>query len=271
MIVYKAAKLNTTPFGTVVITLEIPDDALHNIDRASVIQKETAAYRCNKARVLEICDAKDSTIQHSEVNSGILEDNIWKFNLIYKVGEMVEEPSFDTNIENICTEGIHYFLSRRLAEDYYNENKENTYSLETGLLLQRRSMLEGMLHGIYEEWYPTGKKKLEQEVKEGVAHGVTKEYDEQGLLHKEYNLENGLLEGDYWENYPSGSRKVKKTFVKNSENGIHYEWHPNGYLFWQCPVKDGEFNGLFEAWDSQGNPKGSVFYENGQIVSVRRE
>ena len=267
MIGYKAAKHASTPSGSVIITLEIPDDALHNIDRSSVIQKETAAYRCNKARVLDISDAKDISIKYTEANSGVLEENTWKFNLFYKVGKIVEEPSFDTNIENICTEGIHFFLSRKLAEDYYNENKENTYSLETGLLLQRRTMLEGMLHGIYEEWYPTGKKKLEQEVKEGVAHGLTKEYDEQGVLHKEYNLENGLLEGTFWENYPSGTRKVKKNFIKNSETGIHYEWHPNGYLFWRCAVKDGQFEGLFEAWDLLGNSKGSVVFENGKIIN----
>lgn len=31
----------------VLVTLEIPEDALHNMDRPGILCKETAQYRCN--------------------------------------------------------------------------------------------------------------------------------------------------------------------------------------------------------------------------------
>ena len=37
---------------------------------------------------------------------------------IYKLGEIVEEPSYDTNRFNECAPGIHFFITREEAVNY---------------------------------------------------------------------------------------------------------------------------------------------------------
>ena len=106
MIGYKIAKNGDT---RVVVTLEIPEDALTNMGRPSVALRETAKHRTNKAKVLAIEDA--SGTPHTTATSFGYDK---KF-LTYKVGETIEEPSYNPDPEQVCAEGIHYFLTRRVA------------------------------------------------------------------------------------------------------------------------------------------------------------
>jgi hypothetical protein len=41
-------------------------------------------------------------------------------NFIYKVGEIVEEPNFDENRWEECAPGIHFFITRQEAVNYYS-------------------------------------------------------------------------------------------------------------------------------------------------------
>ena len=67
--------------------------------------------RCDKAKVLKITDLKTGE-EVKEVNSS------YDHSFIYKVGKVVDEPSFNENRWNECTEGIHFFLSKELAMNW---------------------------------------------------------------------------------------------------------------------------------------------------------
>lgn len=89
-----------------VIELEICEDAR----RSSATGRKC---RCDKAKVLSITNLDGSKSYDTEVKS----DRDDSF--IYKVGEIVEEPNFCEDRFRECAAGIHFFINRQEAVDYY--------------------------------------------------------------------------------------------------------------------------------------------------------
>ena len=88
-----------------IVKLEITVDAL----RCSATGRKC---RCSKAKVLSI-----TNIDGTDANVGMA---ISKYdrNFIYKVGETIEVPNFNTDRWNECSTGIHFFITRQEAVDY---------------------------------------------------------------------------------------------------------------------------------------------------------
>ena len=88
-----------------IVKLEIPVDAL----RCSATGRKC---RCSKAKVLSI-----TNIDGTDANVGMAVSK-YDRNFIYKVGETIEVPNFNTNRWNECSTGIHFFITRQEAVDY---------------------------------------------------------------------------------------------------------------------------------------------------------
>ena len=88
-----------------IIKLEIPEDA----KRSSATSKKC---RCDKAKVLEITNLKTGENVDEVVNTAYVL-------CTYKVGEMVYPDGFDDNRWRECSHGIHFFIDREEAVDYY--------------------------------------------------------------------------------------------------------------------------------------------------------
>ena len=69
--------------------------------------------RCDKAKVLEIQNLYGGIANVKEVKSN------YDKNFIYRLGEIVEEPNFCEDRWNECAEGIHFFINRQEAVEYY--------------------------------------------------------------------------------------------------------------------------------------------------------
>ena len=91
--------------GGLIVELEIPEDALRS-------SATTRKCRCSKAKVLSITNLDGSKSECTETTSN--RDH----SFVYKVGETVEVPNFDTNRFNECSTGIHFFVTREEAEEY---------------------------------------------------------------------------------------------------------------------------------------------------------
>ena len=91
--------------GGLIVELEIPEDALRS-------SATTRKCRCSKAKVLSITNLDGSKAECTETTSN--RDH----SFVYKVGETVEVPNFDTNRFNECSTGIHFFITREEAEEY---------------------------------------------------------------------------------------------------------------------------------------------------------
>ena len=197
MLAYKAAKHDT---NHVVITLEIPEDAMTTIHRPNVAVKETAKYRANKAKVLLIEDSEGSTYDTAETDfhSGK--------KLVYKVGNVVKEPEYDTDIEAVYAEGIHFFLEKRLAQLYGRKPD----------------------HGYYENWHDNGQKLMECMFVDGKRNGPFQQWFENGQISKKCMYVNGKEEGlsQLW--YENGQTEKEIMYVNGTIHGLVKHWLPNG-------------------------------------------
>ena len=93
------------------IKLQIPEDA----------KRSSATYfkcRCDKALVLEITDLKnnDKSIKNITNTKAY---NCYGSKVNYIVGEMVYPDSFDDNRWNECSNGIHFFINKQDAINYF--------------------------------------------------------------------------------------------------------------------------------------------------------
>jgi len=183
MIGYKAAKVGKT---RVLITLDIPEDAITNVARTSVVVKDTAKYRTNKAKVLKIED--EAGKEYTEAITGFYDLE----SLTYRLNELVEVPEYDMNLEEVCSTGIHFFRTKRVAELY------DRYSIQNGLLQrwhangekhEESTFVNGRIEGLYQRWYVNGQKK------------------------EECIYVNGQREGLYQTWYANGEKEVECTYV----------------------------------------------------------
>ena len=87
-----------------IVELEIPADAM----RSSATSRKC---RASKARVISITDV-DGNPGGDSVASDYDSD------FVYRVGETVDVPNFDTNRWNECAPGIHHFITRGEAVQY---------------------------------------------------------------------------------------------------------------------------------------------------------
>lgn len=69
--------------------------------------------RCDKAQVLSI-----TNLDGTDANIASISSNYDK-SFIYTVGEVVKVSDFDTNRWNDCSAGIHFFINRQEAVEYY--------------------------------------------------------------------------------------------------------------------------------------------------------
>ena len=92
--------------GNYIVELEIPADAL----RSSATSRKC---RCSKAKVLSITNLDGSPAIVDTVFSK------HDANFAYTIGETVEVANFDTNRWKECAPGIHFFITRQEAVDYF--------------------------------------------------------------------------------------------------------------------------------------------------------
>lgn len=89
--------------GLAIVKLEIMEDA----KRSSATGRKC---RCDKAKVLAVYDMKGNAIEKAYSDR----DN----DFIYTPGKIVEPDSFDENRWIECSNGIHFFITRKEAEEY---------------------------------------------------------------------------------------------------------------------------------------------------------
>ena len=87
-----------------IVELEIPADAM----RSSATSRKCGA---SKARVISITD-----VDGNPGGDSVASD--YDSNFVYRVGEMVEVPDFNTDRWNECAPGIHHFITRAEAVQY---------------------------------------------------------------------------------------------------------------------------------------------------------
>ena len=179
MQVYKSAGKN----NEYIVTLELSNDSRTNLKRENVTNAEYAKYRCSKALVVDI-EHKETGEKESCVFSNYTND------FVYTVNEMVKEKCFDDELETVCTNGIHFFKTKKQALMYKTIQK----------------------NGEYKEWYENGQLYVECVYKDDKIEGEYKEWYENGQLYAECVYKNGIFDGEYKEWYENGKLRVWRIY-----------------------------------------------------------
>lgn len=235
MLAYKLAEYACK---RVIVTLQIPPDALTNIDRKSVVVKETAKHRVNKVLVLKIEDEEGNS--YDTATSSLYPEK----HLTYTVGKLIKEPSFDMDLEKVYTEGIHIFLTRRVAELY---------------------LLQFIPNGLFQMWHDNGQKLYEVTYVNGKMEGLYQEWHENGKKHVEVKYVNGKKEGLFQSWHNNGQKECEIRYVNGIKNGLYECWYNNGQKAYCCMYVNGVKNGLQQFWYGNGKVKEKSMWVNGLL------
>lgn len=140
----------------IVVLRKLPDTKT-NESRDGVVNPLCAKFRADKLFCVKIINAltlKDT----SEVTNIYTTYGFYPYNIYtkYIVGKVVVPDGFDTNLDRICTKGIHYFNSLEPAfyymsmpPDYIGSWKEFT---DSGELFMAGKCVNGHKTGYWEKW-----------------------------------------------------------------------------------------------------------------------
>jgi hypothetical protein len=234
MIGYKIAK--NVDCDRVLITLEIPSDALTNMERSAISVRETAKYRANKATVLKIEDAAGK--EYPMATSSCYDFK----QLTYRVGETIKESSYAIDPEEVSAAGIHYFLTKRVAELYGLERVKNGLFQrwhENGLKEEEVIYVDRKRHGLYQSWYKNGNKAEEVLYVDGKRHGLYQ----------------------WW--YSNGQKSEQATYLEGKRHGFYQRWYANGQTMEEGTYVDEKLHGLFQLWYPNGQKASESTYVDG--------
>lgn len=127
----------------------------------------------------------------------------------------------------------------------------------TGLRFKLNGMEEevvnGLKHGLLKWNYESGQLYTEQYYKEGIICSM-KHYHKNGKLKSEVRYLDGKKEGLYKSYHESGKLSTESNYKKGKEDGVSLSYYENGQIADEFIYKNGE----------QVNPQRS-YYENGQL------
>ena len=230
---YKIAKAGEI---RVVVTLEIPEDAITNMKRKDIVDINYAKHRTNKAKVVKIQD-ENGNQYYSAVSFGYD-----KKTLNYKLNDTIVINDYDMNLENVCSTGIHFFLTRRGAELYGLEHIEN---------------------GLLEKWYDNGQKFEERTYVNGRCYGLGHRWHPNGQKIMECMYVNSGIHGRYQTWYEDGQKYEDCIYVNGKRHGMCHSWYRSGQKYMECTYVNGEKHGQYQRWYENGQKASEYTFVNG--------
>lgn len=218
--------------------------------------------------------------------------------IVYETGKTISESTFDTNIDIVCSHGIHYFLILETAFSYglhFPKCKLTGWDRcwhDNGQKSAEHHYVNGELNTAF-YWHDNGQKSSEH-------HYVNCEIDtefvwyDNGNKQRERQIIDGVHKNIIW--YENGQKKVEFCYDSkgkkptNSQswdcNGIlteeskyhnddiiaetHTTFHPNGKI--KCIRQFNKMSvrqGLTEEWTSDGTKIYEGYYSNGKVGIVK--
>jgi antitoxin component YwqK of YwqJK toxin-antitoxin module len=135
-------------------------------------------------------------------------------------------------------------------------------------LVRKINYVNGILEGLCEEFYNSGRLQHKCNFINGKMEGLYEIFYEDGSLRQYYNFINGKKEGVSETWHLNGQLISRSNYVNNEEEGLYEGWHySNGQLRRRCNLVNGNLEGLCEEWNEDGTLKESANYLAGEIVS----
>jgi len=228
-----------------IVKLRIEDQ---NNEQRTDIKPENAhfaKYRCERAFVLDIYHSLDKS---NRIDKGY---GLYDPTFLYTVGEYVSIEDYDQDLELICSNGIHYFLSEENA--YFWKFDISNYT------------------GIWKYWHPNGQLERQIFYKNGQKDGEEKQWYPNGKLDMLVFYKNGQKYGEAKNWHANGQLSIQKFYKDGQKNGIVKGWHENGQLSWQAFYKNDKIDGEEKQWHENGQLSWQAFYKDGHKDGIVKE
>ncbi len=149
---------------------------------------------------------------------------------------------------------------------------------ENSHLWQYLEVTDGRAHGLYQEWFPNGRIKIEVQLIEGVPdlhdlaqatwifEGTCKVWNEEGELDAEFNYEKGLLQGFAKYFYPQGKLKKMIPYHQGEAHGIVQAFDKEGNLLENTPYANGEKHGQTLTYWRPGELLSEETFDKGRLI-----
>lgn len=182
--------------------------------RTDVLNPEYAKFRASCLKVIEIININNPDEKMSSITN-----QFYSVPIIYKKGDFAYPNYFDENLNEICSNGIHYFKTIIPALFYMDAPKDYTGTWyvwnDNGGKKECDNYLNGILHGKSTGWYYDGEKKSEGNMVNGEKHGEWVTWYNDGIEETRGKYNNGKTVG-LWTCY-------------NAETGKSYQYHSGVY------------------------------------------
>ena len=214
----------------IVIMKKLPD-TICNESRKGIVDPPHAKFRANKRLVVSI----EHTITGKKIkriqNTSYEDKQIW-----YEESKKVSASDYNSDLNKVCTSGIHYFLSRDAA--FYWKNAQTSDA--------------GKLNGPYKTWYHNGQKCVEYTYVDGKLDGSHQRWYQNGQKLKEYAYVMGELDGPYKSWYHNGQKEMESAYVMGKSDGPYKAWYQNGQKEIEIAYVMGKLDGPYKTWYSDG-------------------
>jgi len=226
-----------------IIILELLNDTITNEKRKDVINDKYAKFRCDKAKVIDITNVKTGELMEGDVS-------IYDSEFVYSFGEIIETV-FDENLDEVCTNGIHYFKTKEAALSwFYNQDDKN------------------FPDGKWIRWNENGEKHCEGTYKNGKHDGKWTGWHENGQKFYECAYKNGKHDGKciYWYGNEKNQKESEVTRKDGILEGKCTCWWYNADKRSEGSYKDGKKEGKWTEWWVNGQIKSEETYKDGLVV-----
>lgn len=211
----------------------------HNEDRDDVVDIMHAKHRCSKAKVLDIYHM----ISGEKRDFGY---SLFDKKFEYRIGKIVSVKDYNKNVDDVCSAGIHYFLSEDVA---FCWNIDEDYAKQI------------MWTGVLKDWYENGRLKFEASFKNGVYEGEVKSWQSNGVLDTVRYYKNGIEDGEYRSFHQNGRLYQKYIYSNGLLNGSYEKWFSGGRICEKGAYNKGVKVGLWKKWDQRGYVWSSVNFD----------
>jgi antitoxin component YwqK of YwqJK toxin-antitoxin module len=167
-------------------------------------------------------------------------DSIWVF--YNTVGDTLEKINFKYGKKN----------------GYYYKYEYDVKNPGVGYIASKELYVNDKIEGKAYYYYDGKKIKRVINYIDGKKQGMAFEYDRNGKV-------STILE--YRNNYLISRQKINRENKKGLKQGVWKEFYPDGKLHYEKNYVDGKLNGYFKEYDTSGNLKFVIRYENGKVVN----
>jgi len=151
--------------------------------------------------------------------------------------------------------------------EHYKNNKMDglvyIYSPRTSNLLKEQRFSNGMLTGLFRNYYDNGKIQEEAFYQDNQKHGPSKWFNRDGRLIAIYNYHHGLFEGTQRTFYDNDTTATITFYVNNEPEGDYKEYYRNGKLKLTGKYVNGKKEGKWTEYDETGKESNVTRYKNG--------